>query len=659
MTLSPLFLMPVAPARATGQIRTMTFPFSSLPSPSHGDFDPAALPGRRVRIPGPLKLDCGGHLRDYWIAWQTYGQLNADKSNAVFICHALTGDQFVAENHPVTGKPGWWETVVGDGKVIDTRRFFVICANVLGGCMGSAGPRTINPATGKPYALDFPVITINDMARAHKALIDHLGIPKIFLIIGGSMGGMQALAFAALFPRATGACAAIATAARHSAQNIAFGEVGRQAILADPAWSGGGYIVQKTLPSAGLSVARMAAHITYLSEAALQRKFGRKLQDRPAVSFGFDADFQVESYLRHQGHSFVARFDPNSYLYITRAIDYFDLAADLGGGRLADAFGGTPTRFFACSFTSDWLYPTSESRHLVRALAAAGAPVSFVEIESDKGHDAFLLDEPEFHRQLAGFIRGCEEMQVRRDEGAKVRGCEGSGGRGFGDTRVRGRESSRGFLFPRTSEPPNPRTPEPLAPELQLIANIIPANARVLDVGCGDGVLLDWLRVHKDVTGCGLEIDRKRVEDAIARGLPVIQGDADTDLSTYPDDAFDVAVLNRTLTELREPLEVVRALRRLAFRVIVAVPNFAHWRARLSLGVRGRAPVTPALPHEWYNSPNIRFCALDDFAGFAEEAGMRVEQALFLDAADRPLPPLLRPAANLLAASGLYVLERV
>jgi homoserine O-acetyltransferase len=362
----------------------------------------------------PLLLDSGVELGCFRLAYQTYGTLNADRSNAVLVCHALTGDHFVAEKHPVTGKPGWWDLMVGPGRPIDTDRFFVICSNVIGGCLGSEGPKEINPATGQPWGLSFPVITIADMVRAQKMLVEHLGIRQLFCVIGGSMGGMQVLQWAVSYPEMVYCCLPIATAARHSAQNIAFHEVGRQAIMADPEWRGGDYLNQNTRPTKGLAVARMAAHITYLSEPALHRKFGRNLQNRAAITFGFDADFQVESYLRHQGISFVERFDANSYLYITRAMDYFDLAAD-HGGVLANAFRvkgadgverPTPVRFCLISFSSDWLFPTGESRAVVHALNAVAANVSFVEVETDKGHDAFLLDEPEFYQVARGFIEG-------------------------------------------------------------------------------------------------------------------------------------------------------------------------------------------------------------------------------------------------------------
>jgi homoserine O-acetyltransferase/O-succinyltransferase len=351
----------------------------------------------------PLKLDCGQSLGPFTIAYQTYGRLNAGKTNAILVCHALTGDQHVANDHPMTGKPGWWTTLIGPGLPIDTDRFFVICSNILGGCMGSTGPASINPATGEVWGLKFPVITIGDMVNAQVRLIDHLGIDQLFSVVGGSMGGMQVLEWASRHPKRLFSAVPIATAAHHSPQNIAFHEVGRQAVMADPEWAGGRYTSEGRLPKRGLAVARMAAHITYLSEDALQEKFGRNLQNRAAPSFSFEPDFQIESYLRHQGSSFVDRFDANSYLYITRAMDYFDLAA-AHSDVLANAFRGTTLRYLVVSFTSDWLYPTRESKEIVQALNAVAANVSFVEIVSAKGHDAFLLDEPELFATVTGFL---------------------------------------------------------------------------------------------------------------------------------------------------------------------------------------------------------------------------------------------------------------
>ncbi len=352
----------------------------------------------------PLVLDCGKEVSNIPIAYRTYGELNADKNNAILVCHGLTGDQYAVDNHPVTGKPGWWVDLIGPGKIIDTDQYFVICSNVIGGCMGSFGPKTINPETGHPYNLDFPIVTIGDMARAQKLLIEYLGIKKLFSVIGGSMGGMVALEWAVRYKDNVASCVTIAASAKHTTQNIAFHEIGRQAIMADPEWQEGNYIDKKTFPTKGLAIARMTAHVTYLSESGLHRKFGRGLQDRDMVTYGFDADFQIESYLRYQGYTFVERFDPNSYLYITRAMDYFDLVNEYKG-RLADAFLGTKTKFCIISFSSDWLFPTNEAKLIVHALSAAGAKVSFMEVKTDKGHDAFLLEEPEFRETLGGFIK--------------------------------------------------------------------------------------------------------------------------------------------------------------------------------------------------------------------------------------------------------------
>jgi homoserine O-acetyltransferase/O-succinyltransferase len=369
--------------------------------------------GGTLRLPAdaPLRLDSGATLAPLEIAYKTYGRLNAERSNAVLVCHALTGDQHAASVHPITGKPGWWNRVIGPGLPLDPDRYFIICTNVVGGCMGSTGPSSIDPATGRPYGLTFPVITIADMVRAQAMLLDVLEIETLFAVVGGSMGGMQVLQWAADYPHRLHSAVCIAAAARHSAQNIAFHEVGRQAIMADPDWRGGAYEAHGVRPEKGLAVARMAAHITYLSEAALQRKFGRELQ-RDGLSWGFDApDFQVESYLRYQGASFVDRFDANSYLYITRALDYFDLAAS-HGGVLANAFRrARDVRFCVLSFSSDWLYSTGESRDIVRALNAAGCRASFVEIETDKGHDAIFLEEPVLHSALRGFF---ESQATRR-----------------------------------------------------------------------------------------------------------------------------------------------------------------------------------------------------------------------------------------------------
>ena len=358
---------------------------------------------KTLLVKKPLKLDCGQTIIDFPLAYETYGKLNDKKDNAILAFHALTGDQFASGTNPITKKDGWWNYALGPGKAIDTDKYFVIAANVIGGCMGSFGPSDVNPKTKKPYGTNFPVITINDMVNAQYNLLEYFKIEKLFCVIGGSMGGMQVLQFVSNFPNKAHTAIPIACTASHSAQNIALNELGRQSIMADRDWQDGFYEEQNKQPDKGLAVARMAAHITYLSKAGLQEKFGRKLQERDDLKFSFDADFQIESYLRYQGSVFVDRFDANSYLYITRAMDYFDLTKKFGGN-LSKAFEKSNTKFFIISFTSDWLYPTSENREIVIALNAIGKDVGFVEITSDKGHDSFLLDVPDFLNTVRNFL---------------------------------------------------------------------------------------------------------------------------------------------------------------------------------------------------------------------------------------------------------------
>ena len=366
---------------------------------------------KKIIINKPLKLDCGVTISDYPLAYETYGNLNKSKDNAIMVFHALTGDQFASGKNPVTNKDGWWSYVIGPNKALDTNKYFVICANVIGGCMGSYGPNSIDQNSGKKIGINFPVITINDMVNAQFNLLNHFGISKLFCVTGGSMGGMQVLQFVANFPDKSKIAIPIACSASHSAQNIAFNELGRQAIMADENWKNGNYELENLSPAKGLSVARMAAHITYLSKKGLQEKFGRKLQERDKIKFGFDADFQIESYLRYQGSIFVDRFDANSYLYITRAMDYFDLSKNYNGD-LSKVFKHTKTKFFIISFTSDWLYPTVENREIVIALNAINADVGFLEIKSDKGHDSFLLDVPDFINSLKNFVDNSYKKQL-------------------------------------------------------------------------------------------------------------------------------------------------------------------------------------------------------------------------------------------------------
>ena len=360
--------------------------------------------------PSSMTLACGAALGPVTIAYETCGRLDKDGTNAILILHALSGDAHVAGTYSDSDdKPGWWDFMVGPGKGIDTDRYFVICSNILGSCMGSTGPASIDPATGHPYGLNFPVVTIADMVAAQKKLMDHLGVRRLHAVIGGSIGGMQALEWSLRYPDMVESAALLATTTRHSALAIAFNEVARQSIMADPNWNGGDYY-SGNKPDLGLAVARMIGHITYLSDESMRLKFGRRLQGKADFSFNFDADFQVESYLRYQGRKFVDRFDANAFLYITKAADYFDLERHHGEGSAVAAFSAARSRFLVVSFTSDWLYPTYQSRAMVKAMKKNGLDVSFCEIEAQWGHDAFLLPSQRFSGIMKGFLDGDSGM---------------------------------------------------------------------------------------------------------------------------------------------------------------------------------------------------------------------------------------------------------
>jgi homoserine O-acetyltransferase len=354
--------------------------------------------------PNEMVLECGAKLGPVTLAYETYGTLNENKSNVILILHALSGDSHVAGYYKAEDeKPGWWDNMVGPGKGIDTNKYFVVCSNIIGSCLGSTGPCTINPETVLPYGLDFPVVTIGDMVKAQKALIDHLGINKILSVVGGSIGGMQLLEWCVRYPDMVDSALPLATTTKHSALAIAFNEVARQAIMADPKWNNGNYYFGPK-PDLGLAVARMIGHITYLSDDAMRLKFGRRLQDKGDFSFNFDADFQVESYLRYQGKKFVERFDANSFLYITKAADYYDFEKQHGNGSAVEAFSKTKTKYLVISFTSDWLYPTYQSKAMVKAMKKNGLDVSFCEIEADWGHDAFLISNERLTALIRGFL---------------------------------------------------------------------------------------------------------------------------------------------------------------------------------------------------------------------------------------------------------------
>lgn len=552
--------------------------------------------------PDALQLECGRALGPIRVAYETYGTLSPARDNAVLICHALSGDAHVAGYHsPDDHKPGWWDMMVGPGKGIDTNTYFVICSNILGGCKGTTGPSSINPETNRPWGLDFPVITIGDMVKVQKRLVEHLGIPKLLAVVGGSMGGMQVLEWTVRYPDAVVAAIPIATTARLNAQSIAFDAVGRNAILADPNYKAGQYHGGAG-PDSGLAIARMVGHITYLSEKGMHEKFGRELRHAEKYAYDFTSEFSVETYLDHQGRAFVERFDANSYLYITKAMDYYNLGK--AEGSLAAAMRNTQARFLLISFSSDWLFTPEQSRELVHALLAGGKTVSYCDIRSPYGHDAFLLEPEILGRLISGFLAsasGRPVVAVGADRASASRGDSSSGAAPRGQ-RV----------------------------DYDRIEELIDPGSSVLDLGCGRGTLLGRLIQRKNVRGLGMEFDQDALCECIDRGLPVIQGDVETGLSALGTQSYDYVVLSQTMQTLRRPDLVLREMLRIGRRCIVSFPNFAHWKPLLQLVFTGRTPVTKHLPFRWYDSPNLRCLTIRDFERYCRENGVRVLRRIAL-----------------------------
>jgi len=570
--------------------------------------------------PEEMTLDCGRKLGSIVVAYETYGKLSPEKDNAILVCHALSGDAHAAGFHESETKPGWWDNMIGPGKGIDTNKYFVICSNVLGGCKGTTGPGSINPATGRPWGLDFPVITIPDMVRVQKAMIDKLGIKKLLAIIGGSMGGMQVLEWAIRYPDSMVSVIPIATTARLSAQSIAFNAVGRNAIIGDPNFQNGQYY-DKASPSRGLSIARMIGHITYLSEESMHRKFGRTLRNATDYQYDFESEFSVETYLDHQGQRFVERFDANSYLYITKAIDYFDLTTTYGS--LEKAFATVKARFLIASFSSDWLFPPTQSNQMVQALLANNKDVSYCNIESPYGHDAFLLEEQTLGSIISGFLDSSFRFSKRTSTVA-------------GEVQV-------------TADQINGSKHEYPA-----ILEMIRPNSKVLDLGCGNGTLLQLLVERLGVSCKGIEIRQDRVVDSIRRGVAVIQHDLDSGLPNFPADSFDYVILSQTLPEVREPELVLKEMLRIGREAIVSFPNFAALSARVHLAIKGQAPVTPYMPHNWYQTERIRFLSLIDFEKFCDHIGARIIRKIPITRSGRQV----RFLSNLLAHQAVYMIAK-
>ena len=582
---------------------------------------------RLVEADQPLQLECGKTLGPIDVAYETCGRLNEAGDNAILICHALSGNAHVAGyNSEQDKKPGWWEEMVGPGKGIDTNKYFVVCSNFLGGCAGTTGPSSVNPETGNPYGLDFPIITIADMVKVQKLLVEALGISHLLAVIGGSIGGMQVLQWAIAYPEMMEAAIPVATTTHLGAQSIAFDAVGRNAILADANFANGQYHDREG-PDHGLSIARMIGHITYLSEEGMREKFGRQLRTADRYSYDFSSEFAVETYLDHQGQTFVGRFDANSYLYITKAADYFDLPRDYGS--LKKAFAKVRARFLVVSFSSDWLFTPAQSEVMVDALVANGKDVSYCNIASTYGHDAFLLETETLGAFLTGFLDATYKPGVKA--GSLLDCCKGR----KPVTKVQRAHRARA--------------------DYELIESLIEADSTVLDVGCGDGELLARLTADRNITGKGVELEERLVLDCVCRGIAIIQRDIDRELGSYVDKSFDYVVLSQTVQTIKDPERVFRELLRVGRKVIVSFPNFAHWRCRAQMLFQGRAPITPELPFHWYNSPNIHFLSLKDFDEFCRELGVTIEKRIPLVETS---PNPVRFAPNLRAEQVIYVTSK-
>jgi len=573
-----------------------------------------AVVARSAHFDVALPLACGTALPSFDLAYETYGSLNAERSNAVLICHALNASHHVAgwyEEEP--DNVGWWDNMVGPGKPLDTDRFFVVGVNNLGSCFGSSGPLTLNPATGRAWGADFPLVTVEDWVDAQTRLADHLGIRQWAAVMGGSLGGMQALDWSMRYPERIRHALVIAAAPNLSAQNIAFNEVARQAILTDPDFHDGHFDAHGTKPRRGLRVARMIGHITYLSDEQMEEKFGRALRD--GLKFSFAPEFQIESYLRYQGEKFAEYYDANTYLRITKALDYFDPAKSTGGN-LAGALANAACKFLVVAFTTDWRFAPARSREIVKALVDNHRDVSYAEIVAPHGHDAFLLDDP----QYMGVVRAYYEriaVEVGSDSPPAGRSAAALSPAGI-----------RASLSPVSTYVPSAAAAAGRA-DFATIAGWIARGARVLDLGCGDGSLLAYLARERGVSGYGIEIDDAGVLASVANGIDVLQSDLESGLAGFDDASFDCVILSQTLQAMRHTEDIVVEMLRVGREAIVTFPNFGHFSHRWQI-VKGRMPVSTSLPYQWYDTPNIHLCTVADFDAFLAARRCVVENRVVL-----------------------------
>ncbi|MFT3784582.1 MAG: homoserine O-acetyltransferase [Tepidisphaeraceae bacterium] len=574
----------------------------------------ASVHARVLRLEGRVELEKGETLPFVDVCYETYGTLNAGRSNAVLVCHAISGDSHVAR-HDDADLPGWWELCVGPGKAIDTNKYFVICSNVLGGCRGTTGPISINPDTGKPYGAGFPVVTIPDIVDVQARLLTQLGIDTLHAAVGGSLGGMQALTWALRFPQRIRNAVLLASAPRLTSQALAFDVVARNAILRDPHFHNGDYYDKDTNPAIGLALARMLGHITYLSREAMTAKFDATRLSPREVDTQFEKQFSVGSYLAYQGHKFVERFDANSYVTITRALDLFDLGdtIELLRNRLSDA----QCRWLVLSFTSDWLFPPEQSRMIVDALVQANKPVSFCNVTSGAGHDAFLLEDSldVYGAMIERFLNGGDVSGELPRTGAKLPSAPESA------------DHSTSIV----------RSPQTIFRshrlDYDLMLDLIEPGSRVLDLGCGDGAFLSLLRASRSPARLlGIENDQYCIRDAVARGLDVVHADLEEPLPNLLNQSFDVVVLSQTLQTVGATERVIDEMLRVGKRAIVSFPNFGYYKLRQMYVQQGRAPRGEGgYAYEWYNSPNRRFPTILDFQDFCRAKQIQVLSQLYLD----------------------------
>src|SRR5690554_776561 len=535
-------------------------------------------------------LENGKVLKKLNIQYESYGKLNKNADNVIWICSPLTADAHVAGFYSYDDpKVGWWDALIGEGKSIDTNQFYVVCSNILGGCQGTTGPASINPDTQKPYGSSFPNISIGDMVRAQKKLADALGIRKIHSVIGGSMGGFQAMKWSIYYPDYIERCIIIASSSRFSSQALGFEVVARDAIKQDPHFNGGDYYDSK-VPAIGLSNARKIAHITYLSAISMEEKFKRKHIKNPNPN-QFLMGSPLESYLTYQGDRFVERFDANSYLHITYATDTFDLETEYG--LLENAFINTKAEFLNINLSTDWLFPPHESRKITNALVNTHKKITSLELDTLFGHDGFLLEVGDIGKAIHSFIQPNYTNAKKQDTRELP---------AFNDKK-----------------------------DYAILESIIPQGASVLDLGCGNGDLLYNLTNKKQIQGLGIEKKFDAILNCIKKEVPVIQKDLDErNLQSFKKQHFDYAILNRTLQEIKSPLALLHEILRVSKKAIISFPNFGHWSVRAALWRYGRMPKSKELPYEWYDTPNIHLFTLQDFIRMCESQNLIIEK-LFTD----------------------------